>query len=936
MASQYSFLPWVRQGAIATLRTPDANSLPGYAKLPIALQLKTQAVGGAAVQDAVNVDLRLHGPADIIGIDPRQIIRTTPAPQTQNFLPNELVAIEFDRPDFPWLFTPAQATTDNGRLRPWLCLVVVRQQEGVTLGARAGSPLPVLAIQAPAIAQQELPNLAESWAWAHSQVLQEGPGTPALENALNQQPNLTLSRLLCPRRLEANTRYYACVVPSFEVGRKVGLNLPLTDAEKNIDQQVLTPAWTNPTEIELPVYYHWELMTGEDGDFEELAKRLTPQTYTDIGSRKLYVGNAGVPGWSDLGSVNLEGVFRPVGNDIPTPPSATEKAWIAKLQSALQASDGQGPVGDHRTTPTAAPVVGPPIYGHFQQGLPRLTPQSPPWLRAANLNVRHRAAAGLGGLLVQKLQEELMHSAWEQLQNVKQAKQIQCQQELGSEINQNWFMKHFNPLETIGFFQMSSPAHSRLTLPSSPTFPTLPPTFRSLSVQRQLPTGGTLATFRKLARAGGPIARRMQPSPATDGRSAPALVLTPGQPLEIRAAATGRLTPKALAASAKNLKKVRLDLLGQQKRWQSQVQTPLPGVPPVDAAALARMNTALNQLLPHFKKLTETSTYKEAISGIFDQPLHAQLRDRLKPASTPPPSLGARFQFTDGPEAATTVSEPSPLPHPSFPQAIYPLIQEFAADWVLPGSDRLQDNTVTILEVNAPLIEALMLGLNHEMARELLWRHYPTDQRGTYFQNFWSDGISDLKKLHEWSPTSALGSNLQTGWTEQAGSHGNHQLALVIRGELLRQFPNTIIYAVKASSTNSLSTNPSDRHYPIHRGSLGQDAMFLLFNLDEGEARGNATQPGWFFILQQQPTESVFGLDFSSPKVHPSTWSELAWTHTGIQPGEYFSLGAIAQRWTGKPMPPGAFWDFNGAHTAEIFLQRPYQLAIHGSRLLPE
>lgn len=30
-----------------------------------------------------------------------------------------------------------------------------------------------------------------------------------------------------------------------------------------------------------------------------------------------------------------------------------------------------------------------------------------------------------------------------------------------------------------------------------------------------------------------------------------------------------------------------------------------------------------------------------------------------------------------------------------------------------------------------------LVGLNHEMARELLWSEYPTDQRGTYFRQFW-------------------------------------------------------------------------------------------------------------------------------------------------------------------------------------------------------
>ena len=30
-----------------------------------------------------------------------------------------------------------------------------------------------------------------------------------------------------------------------------------------------------------------------------------------------------------------------------------------------------------------------------------------------------------------------------------------------------------------------------------------------------------------------------------------------------------------------------------------------------------------------------------------------------------------------------------------------------------------------------------MVGLNHEFARELLWREYPTDQRGSTFRQFW-------------------------------------------------------------------------------------------------------------------------------------------------------------------------------------------------------
>ena len=41
------------------------------------------------------------------------------------------------------------------------------------------------------------------------------------------------------------------------------------------------------------------------------------------------------------------------------------------------------------------------------------------------------------------------------------------------------------------------------------------------------------------------------------------------------------------------------------------------------------------------------------------------------------------------------------------------------------------------LQTNRRFVEAYMVGLNVEMGRELLWRGFPTDQRGTCFAQFW-------------------------------------------------------------------------------------------------------------------------------------------------------------------------------------------------------
>ena len=215
-----SFLPWVRQGAAAAITTPDSL---GAGQRAVADLSAVLSVNGSA---APPVTVRLRGPADVVGIDANQVVRRDPRPDSLDFEPNYFASIEFDRPDFPWLFTPARADA-SGKLRPWLCLVVVRKQDGVTLGPAVDAPCTVLQIAAPAKPAEELPDLADSWAWAHAQAAASDGSAAQVGNALAGAPALSLSRLLCPRILAADTDYIACVVPTFELGRKAGLGLPI-------------------------------------------------------------------------------------------------------------------------------------------------------------------------------------------------------------------------------------------------------------------------------------------------------------------------------------------------------------------------------------------------------------------------------------------------------------------------------------------------------------------------------------------------------------------------------------------------------------------------------------------------------------------------------------------------------------------------------------
>ena len=215
----FRFLPWARSGLSQGVANPDnltltqgrwrAGNLPARTSIQVNLD-----VSGRTASSRVD----LYGPGEVTGIDRRLILRTEPAPGATDFEPNYVAAIEFDPPHFPWLFSPA--AHKDGRLRPWCVLAVVEKKAGVTISVRADAPLPVLTIARPALASEELPDLAESWAWAHTQILEEagsGSGTD-----LETDPDGNLSRLVCPRRLKAETRYVAGVVPAFDLASPAG------------------------------------------------------------------------------------------------------------------------------------------------------------------------------------------------------------------------------------------------------------------------------------------------------------------------------------------------------------------------------------------------------------------------------------------------------------------------------------------------------------------------------------------------------------------------------------------------------------------------------------------------------------------------------------------------------------------------------------------
>jgi len=347
----------------------------------------------------------------------------------------------------------------------------------------------------------------------------------------------------------------------------------------------------------------------------------------------------------------------------------------------------------------------------------------------------------------------------------------------------------------------------------------------------------------------------------------------------------------------------------------------------------------------------------------------AELRDTvvaaLHPTQTIERAVASRLKA--GPGVSWTPSDPlqEVMAAPDFPQPMYEPLRDLGQDWLLPGLELVPQNSISLLVTNQAFIEAYMAGLSHEMARELRWHEYPTDQRGTYFRQFWDvrgyvpppnttidpESMLDITRMHTWPRASTIGSHP----ARQLPPSGAH-LVLLVRGELLRRYPNTLVYAVKAKRGGQKRDLGTEEKHPVFRGTLKPDVTFFGFELTTDEAKGGTGylgDPGWFFVLQEQPTEPRFGLDIEEPAKFGTvaqSWNDLSWAHLAadadaLEQLTYVDLtSALPNTAQAENTSPAVVWHVapaaagrgsRASDLAYITLQLPVRIAIHGSRMLP-
>jgi hypothetical protein len=223
------------------------------------------------------------------------------------------------------------------------------------------------------------------------------------------------------------------------------------------------------------------------------------------------------------------------------------------------------------------------------------------------------------------------------------------------------------------------------------------------------------------------------------------------------------------------------------------------------------------------------------------------------------------------------------------------------------------------------------------MARKLLWREYPTDQRGTYFKRFWgaTDDIAPIPGFDN----AALGTHVLGG----AEPH----IVLLVRGELLRRYPNAIVYAVPAKNATPLTFDDTRIIMPIFRGSLNPDFTFVGFPMTEKDARLGipALNEDYWFVIAEHPTEPRFGLhnpQWTTPLPTPTSPDGVTWAHVAHTPAE---LTALAYAPTSAAFPPlqgarlgpapiSVLYGQDAAAQAHVTFRNPVRVALHALDVL--
>ena len=885
--AEYKFFSWARKGISSNIAEKDTlGKSDGVqterAIVPVNITLNTNIPVPAK-------NFTLLGPGDIIGINSDMIIRCEPRDGVSNFEPNYFPYVEFYDEDFPWRYTPASAVDMS--LRPWISLIVLKEDEF------EDTPLqtPLKSIVVKNMEAIQPPDELHLWAHMHSNLKNDETNFEKYIESLAVQvktdPDGVYSRIMCPRKLDANTMYHAFLVPTFETGRLAALGQPI----KGIPAQ--KAAWNaDLNEIELPVYFRWSFRTGANYDFESLVKLIEPRVMDKmVGVRPM---DCSKPGYFKLNS----------SEEIPAPNPAS-----ILLEGALKAPTAESTIiipNEFQTSISDLvnlnraqleklnedPIVTIPFYGMYhamrkdlskpgEKVIPVFDPNSDVWYDDLNRDPRNRVPAGFGVKAVQDGQEKFMDQAWDQLSDVLEANRKSRLAQVMSAVMNTSFNKNIKKLAQEKVLSVTRSLSSKIIVSNF--------TIKKKISESRVPEGLFMTPAQKLMRANSSINRSLTKAGtgsltiaalAKDSNKVAGITSASIDKFKSLAALSGVTTGIPSASIAKlnipstvsnmdtsyKFETVKLDsgafvnvlvnkatplsttlgttaigattvagtskanvlVTGIKASSISGIGTKVTAVPvtgikttniPVTGTKAANIpvtgvktgQPAISVVINETYKTAYTQNnvrqgYSESIpeKPLVDIPaLTSATLAKITPTNAYKSMLSKMVIWGKGVKVPPVDDMLPAMAYPDFPAPTYKLLVDRDKELLLPNLELIPPNTFSLLRTNQKFIESYLVGLNYEMGRELLWREYPTDMRGSYFRQFWdvkgiitpttssedAEALKDIAPIHTWGKDNPLGRN---NARDKEGD--SEQLVFVVRGDLLKKFPNTLIYAQKA------------------------------------------------------------------------------------------------------------------------------------------
>jgi len=861
----------------------------------------------------------------------------------------------------------------------------------------------------------------------------------ALEELVRRNPDEALSRLVSPRKLRTGTAYHAFLVPTFEIGRLAGLGLPTTGQDALAPSwgagQKEFPVyyqWYFRTGKRGDFEYLVRLLKARS--VQNIGVRDMDMQQPEFGVSGMIDRPGDEPVMGLEGALKSPDV-QPRPQTWPPPNPADRPIFLNELADKVNLQDTLLNTPD----PDSAhpdPVISPPLYGRWHALQQRLNVGAPGWVNELNQDPRYRVPAGFGTQVIQRNQESYIQRAWQQMGDILRANQKIRQVQLSIAASQLLFTKILLPLNPEQQIAVTQQVHRRVL--GSPTTisqqvnasklpqAALKPAFRRLTRPRGVLTRKTVPKSRGrptpvISQLNQGLITAAPPKAAPEKQIAldkaahgiiPAWIpgwlrrallsenlrllllwmlfllavlfflIGPGLILILLAVLVATslgvmawLRNRARGArrlSESNLTTQAVDAIPPRSGFE--ITQPGASLPPgisqrgdTDSPEAANFRTALRDLHARFEaplpRLVEklpldlTAVSEKLVQAV--KPTQAIPRRVLSFIAIP-----KTFKYLRPVESIVPV-----MAHPVFRDPMYKPLRDISSELLIPN------NTITLLVTNPKFIAAYIVGLNHEMGREMLWRGLPTDQRPSSFLQFWDVGDAvnrdpekdpptiekerrDWRPLHTWGRSTPLGTHenrdLPTG-----GESGEPRLVLVIRGDLLKKYPTAVIYAQKARWVDDPDDpSPTPRKIrvlderdpgqnilePVFKAEIEPDIKFLGFNLTASQAKGDPTppsgddpgDPGIFFNIAQRPGETRFGADEedATPPI-PKTWNELAWNHLG-DPSTipYIDLNTTPTTNITASPDKDIRWGANAADMAYILYQAPVMVAVHADEML--